>query len=74
MSMNEDDDLEQYDVCHCGDFRRSHPNGIGPCGYCAQSTAPYDSCAYFRFARYGQPIPLRRREDPIPPPPTGAMS
>lgn len=51
-----------YDVCECGDYRKSHTGGIGPCGYCANSRAPYDNCARFRFAYHGDPIALIRTE------------
>lgn len=52
---------DPHDVCACGDSRKSHPGGVGPCGYCAQSRAPYDTCMQFRFSHSGEPITLQSR-------------
>ena len=54
--------MDPYDVCECGDYRKSHPGGVGPCGYCANSRAPYDNCSRFRFAYSREPLPYLTRD------------
>lgn len=70
-------DLNPNDVCHCGDYRSSHPGGVGPCGLCSRSRAPYDVCSGFVFhyhdAERGEPV-TRRRGAQTPPRDQGAMS
>lgn len=55
--------MDQHDVCECGDYRSSHPNGTGPCGVCAWSRAPYDNCSRFRFAYSREPLLYLTRDE-----------
>lgn len=58
------DDPNDHDVCECGDYRKSHTHGLGPCGVCEQGRAPWDNCTQFRYWYRGDPIPLRRAATP----------
>lgn len=53
--------MDPHDVCECGDYRTSHPQGTGPCGLCARSRAPYDNCMRFRLAYHSEPLPFLTR-------------
>lgn len=39
-----------FDVCECGDYRKSHENGTGKCAVCSAVHALWDNCTHFLFS------------------------
>jgi hypothetical protein len=38
-----------YDICVCGDYRRDHEGGTGPCTFSADQVAGHEPCRGFRL-------------------------
>lgn len=38
-----------YDICACGDYRRDHEGGTGPCTFPADNVAGHEPCRGFRL-------------------------
>jgi hypothetical protein len=38
-----------YDICVCGDYRRDHEGGTGPCTFPADQVAGHEPCRAFRL-------------------------
>ena len=56
----------EFDVCECGDYRRDHKNGAGPCvfngdGWSGGLTHGFTKCAAFRLHRTAPAIALRTK-------------
>lgn len=43
-----------YDICECGDYRRDHEGGTGPCTFPPERIAGHEPCRGFRIAMRSQ--------------------
>lgn len=50
-----------YDICHCGDFRRDHENGEGKCRMANDINHGYKPCEKFRFSRHSSQEEIDRQ-------------
>lgn len=42
--------VSPYDICACGDYRRDHDGGTGPCTFPADRVAGHEPCRRFQLA------------------------
>jgi len=56
--------LSDFDECDCGDYRKHHKDGVGPCcfngGY-PDLTHGFKDCLSFRLCRAAKEIPESHR-------------
>lgn len=45
-----------YDICECGDYRRDHEGGTGPCTFPPEWIAGHEPCRGFRLAMASQAV------------------
>jgi len=46
---------QPLDVCVCGDYRRDHENGTGPCTFGLDLSHGFTDCAEFRLSSNARP-------------------
>ncbi len=62
--MNQQNDKgAPHDICKCGDYRKSHENGAGPCYVCVSGTTrqPWPNCKEFRFSHSEEVPPFNEK-------------
>lgn len=55
MTFGTPNQQHPQDICRCGDYRRSHRGGIGPCGLNSLGHGvPGYRCTEFRLLKYAE--------------------
>jgi len=56
--------LVDFDTCECGDYRRDHVDGVGPCRLPNTLVHGYKPCERFRLSEKAMAMPAFFREHP----------